>query len=83
MPGIHTEIGLIDPLIGGIEFRRGDNNNLHAAHGSVAGTWMHDNRRVLSDWNAYAIKFHTSAIVTFNNEVGFGDVLVEVGDRIR
>ena len=68
----------VEPLVGRIEFRRGNEHDLHLSQGSMPGPRMNYHGCVNRYRNDFAIDFHGCIRLAFEEEIRFRDPLVIV-----
>ncbi len=73
----------IEPFVGRIKLGGGDNDDFHAADGSMAGSGVDHDGRVRTNWDLLAVQFHPGIRGTLQEEIGFRDPLVVMDASVR
>ena len=68
----------VEPLVGGVEFRQADDEDLHFADGSMPGAGSDHDGHPDADGNAFAVELHGGIRTAFENDVRFSEALVVV-----
>ena len=68
----------VEPLVGGVEFRQADDEDLHFADGSMPGAGSDHDGHPDADGNAFAVELHGGIRTAFEKDVRFSEALVVV-----
>ncbi len=72
----------VEPFISRIEFRKDDDQDLHAADGSVADTRRNHKGLQRLNGDEFTVEFELRVAATFEDDVGFREGLVVVEPRV-